>query len=103
MNDRKALRGSASRITSVFSSKDKGGEEKETLRDRQKYMRLNFLMLSTVLKEAKKNLKEKEKKTFSFFPLFTSKIMESENPHLLEITKQAHSCCIKPRPPSLSL
>jgi len=94
MNDRKALKGSASRITSIFSSKDKGEEEKETLRDRQKYMRLNFLMLSSVLKEAKKNLKEQGKRSFSFFPLFTSKILKSENPHLLEITKQAHSCCI---------
>lgn len=94
MKDRKALKGSASRITSLFSSKGRNEEEKKDFRERQKYMRLNFLILSALLKDAKKNLKESEKKSFSFFPLFTSKIMNSDNPHLLEITKQAHLCCI---------
>ncbi len=67
MKDREALRGSASRITSIFSSKDNSEEEKKGFRDRQKYMRLNFLMLSAVLKEAKKTSKRKGKRHFHSF------------------------------------
>jgi len=95
MNNRKTLQNSASRITSLFSTKEKKEDRVKSVHERQKYMRLNFLLLTAVLKEAKNNQKEKEKRTFSFFPLFTSKILSSDNPHLIEITKQAHSCCTR--------
>lgn len=91
MNDKCTLKGSVERITSLFSSKKGKEESKKTPLEKQKYMRLNFLFLTTLIKETKKY--QEGKRETSFFPLFTAKILNSKNPHLIEITKQAYSCC----------
>lgn len=95
MKEKNALKNSVGRIASLFLSKEKKADKQEKKNEKQKYMRLNFILLNAAFNAAKKNKKDFEKQKISFSPLFTPDIMDSDNPHLVEITKQAHRCCTK--------
>ncbi len=84
MKNRKPLKSSTSRISKLFSPK-----ETKEIKTKRAYMRLNFLQLTRVFNSLKK-----EEGTY-VSPLFTSNILSSDNPHLIEMTKQAHSCSRK--------
>ena len=95
MNESNTLKLSAHRISFLFSSKKKGEKKKAPSLKHQKYMRLNFLLLNVFLENSKKRELTSSKEALSFFPFFTDQVLLSNNPHLIEIVKQAHSCCIK--------
>lgn len=95
MNTERELVAAADKVTSLFTFSE--GKRSLAQRNRsrhQHFMRLNFILLTHFMKQVHKKSDVKEHE-FSFFPLFTSKILASENAHLVEITKQAESCCSK--------
>lgn len=81
------------RITTLFSSGEKDQKQPAVGRERQRYMRLNFFLLSSFL--TRPSRREKTKRPFSPFSFFTSNILNSDNPHLVEIIKQAQRCSQK--------
>ncbi len=95
MTESNTLGLSANRISSFFTSKKKEEKKKNFALKKQKYMRLNFLLLNAFLENSKKTKFTRPKGSLSFFPLFTNRILFSENPHLIKIVKQAYCCCIK--------
>jgi hypothetical protein len=84
MTDDKTLKEAAEKIGSLFSSSEKKSLlSKEELM--KSYMRLNLLLLEALFNQ--KIEKKEEKKTS---PFFTSKILSSQNPHLIALVKQAY-------------
>ena len=81
------LKNSALRITSVFSNQEKPQEkQKQTSKE---CMQINFFLFTHALDYIQKGHSNKTS------PLFTKKILASDNEHLSEIVKQAQSCCLK--------
>jgi len=77
----------AQRISSVFSVKKTPEKSKKSTC--QKYMRLNFFLLTHALEYIHRGNPIKSSS------LFTKKVLASDNKHLDELMKHAESCCSK--------
>jgi len=89
------LKNASSRIASLFSSKQDTAKTPSSHRKQSPCMQLNFFVLNELLSAAKKEECEKKNRSFTFFPLFTTEMLESTNPHLSAMISQARRCCSK--------
>lgn len=94
MTNSNPLKAFVKRITTLFpQEKILSDHRKKEECEKQKYIRLNFFLLTAALEDEKKD--EKKRCLSSLFSIFNPDVLALKNPDFLEMIKQADSCCTR--------